>query len=101
MECTIERDDSCLGARGVDDFADLAGEFDGGFVGFGAGVADEDAGGVVHAAGFEGLVNEELGEGASPGVIVEVRGVDESFGLDVGLARCVGARYSVDVPAEQ
>jgi len=68
----VEGDEVVLGAGRVEGAADFAGELYGGFIGFGAGVADEDAGGVVHGAGGAGLFDEELGEGAGPGVMVEV-----------------------------
>ena len=50
----------------------LAAKFEGGFVGFRAGVGDEGAGGGGHAALGAGGGDEELGEGAGPGVVVEV-----------------------------
>ena len=55
VEGVVEGEDVMFGgARGAG-FADFAAEFDGGFVGFGAGVRDEGAGGGVHATlGFGG-----------------------------------------------
>ena len=76
VEGILEGDDLDLVAGGVEDLADLAGELDTGLVGFGTGVADEDGGGVVHAARGLGGFDEELGEGAGPGIVVEVGGVD-------------------------
>ena len=72
VEGIVEADDFVFGAVGLSCSADFAGEFDGGFVGFAAGVADEDFGGVTHGAGVEGFLDEELGEGAGPGVVVEI-----------------------------
>ena len=81
MEGGVEADDFVRGARGLAHLADFAGELDGGFVGFGAGVADEDFGGGGHGARGERLFDHELGEGAGPGVVVEVRGVDQGARL--------------------
>jgi len=72
----VERKDLVLAAGGVEHAAGFASEFEGGFVGFGAGVADEDFGGGGHAAGGEGGLNEGFGEEAGPGVVVEVGDVD-------------------------
>jgi len=86
MERVVERNEVMLCAGGIKGAADFAGELYGGFVGFGAGVADEDAGGVVHGTRGAGLFDEELGEGAGPGVVIEVGCVYELAGLDgVGL----------------
>jgi hypothetical protein len=41
MEGVLERYEFKLRAGGIEDFSGFAGEFYGGFVGFGAGVADE------------------------------------------------------------
>jgi len=81
VEPVAEGDDFEFGARGIGYLAGFAGEFDGGFVGFRSGVADEDGGEGGHAGGFVGFLDEELGEGAGPGVVVEVGGVDEDLGL--------------------
>ena len=77
----MEGDDFVFGAVGLASFADFPGEFDGGFVGFGAGVGDEDAGGCGHGGGGTSRGDKEGGEGTSPGVVVEVRGVDEGASL--------------------
>ena len=50
VEGVVEADDFVLGAGRLADFADFSREFDGGFVGFGAGVADEDFGDVGDGA---------------------------------------------------
>ena len=76
VETVVEAYDFVFCAIGLAGFADFAAEFKGGFVCFGAGVADEDAGGGGHGTGSFGLLDEELREGAGPGVVVEVRGVD-------------------------
>lgn len=81
VEGVLKADNFDFGTGGVEHLADFTGELDTGFVGFGPGVADEDGGGVVHAArGLCGF-DEELGERAGPGVVVEVGGVDEFLGL--------------------
>jgi len=73
----VERDKMVLCAGRIEHAASFAGELDSGFVGFGTGVTDEDAGGIVHCAGRAGLFDEEFGERAGPGVMVEVGGVYE------------------------
>ncbi len=77
VEGVLEADDLVLRAGGLPYLAHFPGEFDSGFVGFGAGVADEDFGRFGHGARGACLLDHELGEGAGPGVVVEVRGVDE------------------------
>lgn len=63
-------------ARGVEGSTDFAGKFNGGFVGFAAGVAEENFACGRHAAGGEGVIDEEFGEGADPGIVVEIGYVD-------------------------
>jgi len=88
MEGVVKGDKVVFGAGGVEYAASFAGELYGGFIGFGAGVADEDAGGVVHSAGCTGLLDEELGQRAGPRVVVEIRSVDKRAGLGgVGFLR--------------
>jgi len=82
MKGVVEGDELVLRARGVEGASDLAGELDGRLVGLGARVGDKDLRGVAHGAGLEGLGDEELAEGAGPGVVVEVGGVDQSLRLD-------------------
>ena len=72
MKGVLERDEVVFGARRIEDLARFARELYGGFVGFGAGIADENAFGVVHRAGLDGFLDEEFGESARPGVMVEV-----------------------------
>lgn len=79
-----------LGAGGSAGFADFAGEFDGSFVGFGAGVADEDFGGSVHCAGGAGFGDDLFGELAGPGVVIEIGSVDESTSL------CILSQWRAD-----
>lgn len=77
VEGIVEGDDLELVTRGLADLGSLPGELDGGFVGLGAGVADEHRVGVVHGTGLAGLLDQQLGQGAGPRVVVEVRGVHE------------------------
>ena len=72
MEGVVEAHNFVLLTGGLPYLSYFACEFYGGFVGFAAGVADEDFGGFVHGARFVRFVDEELGEGASPGVMIEV-----------------------------
>lgn len=81
VESVLERDNVDLFARRIDNLACLAGELDGSLVGLGAGVADEDTRGLVHASCLERLFDEQLGQRAGPGVVVQVRGVDQRAGL--------------------
>lgn len=70
VEGIAEGDNLVLCARGVDGSAILAREFDRRFVGFGAGVGDEDLLGVLHAAGLHGGFHKELAEGSRPSIVV-------------------------------
>ena len=101
VEGAVEADDFVLRARWTPGLADFAGEFDGGFVGFGAGVADEDFGGAGHGAGGARLLDHELREGADPWGVVEIGRVDEGprllsdqlCHLGVAVTQCVD-RYA-------
>ena len=77
MKRVVEADDFVLGAGWLAYLAYFSGEFDGGFVGFGAGVADKDFGGIGHGARSACFLNHELREGADPGVVVEIGSVNE------------------------
>ena len=79
----MEGDDFVLRAGGSADFADFASEFNGGFVGFAAGVADEDFGGGVHRACGACFGNDLFGEFAGPGVIVKIGRVHKCESLVV------------------
>lgn len=68
----MEGDDFVLRAGGGAHFPYFPRKLQGGFVGFGARVADEGSRGGGHAAGGFCLFDEELGERAGPGVMVEV-----------------------------
>ena len=77
VEGIVEADDLVLRPGRLPHLADLPGELDGGFVGLGAGVADEDLGRVGHGACGARLLDHELREGAGPGVVVQVGSVDQ------------------------
>lgn len=68
----MEGEDFVLGTGRGASLTDFAGEFDGSFVGFGARVADEDLGGGVHCACGAGFSDDQFGELAGPGVMVEI-----------------------------
>ncbi len=53
MEGVLKGNDLVLFPRRISDLAHLAGEFDGSLVGLAAGIADEDFGGCLHAAGCD------------------------------------------------
>jgi len=72
MKTLIETDDFMLLSTRLSYLAHFARKFYGGLVGFGARVADEDFGGLVHGAAVAGFGDEEVGEGAGPGVVIEV-----------------------------
>lgn len=81
MKGAVEGKDLVLCTGRGAGFADFAGEFDGGFVGFGARVADEDLGGGVHCACGSGFGDDQFREFAGPGVMVEIGSVDERSSL--------------------
>ena len=56
-------------------------ELDGRFVGLSSRIRDECFGCGGHAARFQGCFDQEFAQRARPGVMVEVRGVDQGFGL--------------------
>lgn len=82
VEGVVEGDELVLFAGGVQGASDLARELDGGLVGLGSGVGDEDGGGAAHGARLEGLLDEQLAEGAGPGIVVKVGCVDQGLRLD-------------------
>lgn len=57
-------------------FSNFACKFDSCFIGFAAGIADENFGGGGHGAGGKGFFDEELGQRAGPRVMIEIGGVD-------------------------
>lgn len=81
VEGVVEGDKLVLRTGGIDRTADLTGELDCCFVGFGAGVGDEDLGSIAHATRFTGQVDQKLTQSTSPRVVVEVGGVKEGLGL--------------------
>ena len=100
MESALEGYDFVLGAVRGARSAHFSAEFDGGFVGFAAGITDEGFGRARHCACLERFLYKELGEGADPGVVVEVGSVHKSLRLlveqfrhfGIAVAECVN-RY--------
>lgn len=86
VEAILERDNLVLIAGGVDHLASLSGKLDSGLVGFGSRVAHKHGSRVVHSTRLESLLYQKLRQGASPGVVVKVRRMDESLGLQNTLA---------------
>lgn len=68
-------------ARGLEGAADLAGELDRSLVGFGSRVGDKHLRCVTHSTRVDSGLDQELAESTGPVVVVQVRGVDEGFGL--------------------
>lgn len=81
MERVVERNEFMLLARGLKGAADLAGELDRSFVGFGSRVGNEHLRCVTHSTGVDSGLDQELAEGTGPVIVVQVRGVDEGLSL--------------------
>lgn len=94
VEGIVEGHDVAFVARRTADLADLPSEFDGGFVRFGARVADKDLGGRAHGASGAGLGDDQLGQLANPGIMIQIRSVDECKGL------CSARKVSSEVVTE-
>lgn len=74
-----------LCARRVKGAADFASELNGGLVGFGTGVGDEHLGGIAHGTRLAGGVDQQFAERASPGIVVQIGGMNERLGLAIDI----------------
>ena len=82
MEGVVEGEDLVFIFVGwVGDLGVFLRELDGRFVGLGAGIRDERFGCRGHSARVHGCFDQQLAQRARPGVVVEVRGVDQRLGL--------------------
>lgn len=72
MEGIEERDELVFGTGRVEAVTDLPGKFDGCFVCFSAGVADECLLRATHGARLNGVGDKELAEGARPFVVEKI-----------------------------
>ena len=72
MERVVEGHELMLIAGRVQSAAGLASELDGGLVGLGSGVGDEDLRGIAHSTGLLSQVNQQLTQSTGPRVVVEV-----------------------------
>ena len=82
MEGVVEGDEFMLCAGGIDSLAHFAGELYGSLIRLRAGVANKRLRSCVHSTRGGGLLNQEFGKCACPGVVVEVRSVNEGLSLE-------------------
>ena len=82
MEGIVEGDEFMLCAGGIDGLAHFAGEFYGSLIRLRAGVADKRLRSCVHSTRGGGLLNQEFGKCACPGIVVEVGSVNKGLSLE-------------------
>jgi hypothetical protein len=79
MEGIVKGDEFVFGSRRVESASHLAGEFDGSFIRLCSRIRDKDLRCVAHRAGLNGRFHQKLAESARPGIVIQIRGMDQGF----------------------